>query len=499
MQLLNLVFAFVLRTVFVYVLGNVYLGINGIFSNILTILSLADLGFETVLTYSLYKPLQEQNQAKINALMQYFKKIYHTISLTVLFGGLCLLPFLRYLIGNVSVPENLYLVYLLQLLNTSFSYLCAYKILIFTADQKEYIISIFRNLFMIIGNIGLIVLLLTTKAYMVYLVFQIVITLSSNVFLAFWANKKYPYVVGHSTILDKEEKKKIRKNALGMSMHKIGGVVVNGTDNILLTLIVNVSVVGYYSNYLLITNSLKKITQIFGRSCLGSVGNLNVADQTKNYAIFKNIAFLNFWIYAFCSVCLFILFKPFISLWLGSQFLLPMNVELIICLLFLIDGFRIPVQIFREAMGIFYVDRFRPLCEAILNLVISIALGLWLGTIGIFLGTLISLTFSAVYEFIVLFVYGLKTNPKGFIFMYMKFLFLSIAISIAILLIRDHLNFSPIINLLVLAIISLFGINTIFILFNLGTKEFKFFVKLLLNRIKNVFNSLKRNNKCKEG
>ena len=210
-QILNLLIQFVSRTFFIKILGNEYLGINGLFSNILTILSLADMGIGTVLIYSMYKPLAENNEEKMKALMNIYKKIYNIIALTVLIIGLCITPFLQVFIKDMPNIQHIRFIFILYLLNTVVSYLCVYKISIINADQKNYIVTTRQQIFNIIANFIMIMVLVTTHNFILYLIVQMLFSIIRNIYLSSLAEKMYPFIKDTKGYkLTKEEKKKIK-------------------------------------------------------------------------------------------------------------------------------------------------------------------------------------------------------------------------------------------------------------------------------------------------
>ena len=482
-QMLNIIIQFVSRTFFVQILGKEYLGINGLFTNVLTILSLADLGINSILIYSMYNPLLNKDIDKIKQLMNEYKKIYTVISGIVLLFGLALIPFLRYIINDVSIPENIYIIYLLYLINSVVSYLCIYKISILNADQKEYIITIYQQIFNIISNIIMLLMLYITHNFILYLTIKFGFSIVMNVCLSKKAVKLYPEIANTSGYeLSKVEKNQIYSNAFAMIFHKIGGVIVNGTDNIILSSMVSITAVGIYSNYLLIISAVKTFSTQFFNSMTASVGNL-VSEKNNDYShnIFRVIFFLNFIVYSFCTICLFNLLNRFIALWLGLDYLFENYIVFIIVFMFFVDGMRISVQIFRNSMGIFKQDKYRPLFEAVFNIVISIILVKIFGISGVFLGTILSMLLTCVFiEPYFLFRDGFK-NKKNYlkycltlIIYYAQFIFINFLISFIIKNISYNI-FGFILSTFITVILSIIFL----LILNFKTSNFKLFLKFI--------------------
>lgn len=484
-QILSLIVQFVSRTVFIKILGKQYLGISGLFSNILTILSLADMGIGTVLVYSMYKPLALNDEKKLKQLMSMYKKIYNIIALIVLCLGLCITPFLEIFIGQHDI-SNIHFIFILYLINTVVSYLCVYKISIINADQKNYIVTIRQQIINLIANIVMIMTLLLTHNFIVYLIFQIFFSISSNIYISKLAEKMYPFITNiNGYKLSKEEQQIIKKDTFAMLLHKIGGVVVAGTDSILMSMMIGLDAVGIYSNYLLIINAIKRFTSQFFSSISASVGNLNVQkDNEYTYTVFKRIFFGNFWIFAFCSLCLFSLLNPFINLWIGKEYTFSINIVFAIVLSFYVDGMRQTVLLFRDSMGIFTKDKMKPIIEAIVNLLLSIVLTVKFGIIGIILGTILSMLFVCVYvEARVLFKYGFKKSGLEFLKIYLKYFIISF-IAFIIICLFDFVYLSNKYVLFGLRMLyTIIMSNIIIIIFTYRTDEFRYFLNLILKKI----------------
>lgn len=241
-QVLNTVISFISRTFFIKILGEQYLGINGLFTNVLTVLSFAELGIGNAIIYSMYKPIAQQDTEKINALMNLYKKCYTTIGIIVLIIGLCLMPFLNFIIKEVpKIPENLHIIYVLYLLNTASSYFFTYRKSIISGYQKEYIINRYKIIFIIIKNILQILFLLITKNFILYLLIQILCTFAENIIVFIKANRLYPFINEYKQSKVKiEEKKSIFKNVRALVLYKFGSVILNGTDSIIISKMVGV-------------------------------------------------------------------------------------------------------------------------------------------------------------------------------------------------------------------------------------------------------------------
>ena len=488
-QFVGVVISFVARMYFIKILGEEYLGINGLFTNILTMLSLVELGIGPAIIYSLYKPLAEKDIPKIKALMKVYKQAYILIGVVVLFLGIALTPSLKYLIKDMPNIKNINIIYWLFVLNSSISYFYSYKRSLIIADQKRYIATIYRYGFYYLLNILQVVFLMITKNYLLFLILQIIFTLVENIAISKRADKIYPFLKEKNIEkLEKETINQIIKNTSAMVLHKIGSIVVNSTDNLLISSIIGVIWVGIYSNYQLITNAVKMIISQIFNSIISSIGNLGVTEsKEKTIFIFNIVNLIGFWVYGFSSICLLILLNPFIEIWLGEGLLLPVNVVFILVISFFITGMRQAVTTFRDAYGLYWNDRYKPIFEVIINIIFSLLLGYKLGIIGIFLGTIIStITVCLWVEPYIVYKYAFKSSSREYFKKYFYYLIIE-AITFIITYVLC-LGFEPptIFNLIIKIIICLIVPNIIFFIFFSRTKEFAYIYERVIDILKKM-------------
>ena len=388
---------FATKGVFVRLLGAEYNGVNGLFTNILSILNLAELGFATSVSFALYKPLKEGDELKQAALMSFFAKTYRIIAIVVAAAGCCCIPLLQYLIAEdiSTLPfslNQLRIYFAMFLANTVCSYLLAYKRTIITADQKNYIISIVDNSCNIALNIVQIVLLLVYKNYYAYLATMICKTLINNIILQVIANKKYPYLRKYKRVkLLSEDKRAIMKNVEASFVHRIGAVANAGTTSILISSFVGLVAAGQYSNYAMICSSVNMVIDILFTSMTASIGNLCAGeDEEAQYRVYKRVRYLAYFCGIFTFSCYVALFNPFIELWVGSDMVMPMTVVGLISFNSSKWYFRKAVTTFKDAKGMFKEDWFKPIIETILGIGCGIGLSYVLGTAGVLLGHIIA-------------------------------------------------------------------------------------------------------------
>lgn len=485
-QAFGLIISFIARIIFVKFLSDEYLGLNGLFTNLLTMLSLVELGVGSALVYSLYKPLADGDNEKVKSLMDLYRKAYNIIGGVVLIIGILFIPFYRYLISEVPSISHLDFIYILFVLNTAISYFYSYKRSLIICDQKRYIATIYRYVFYFLLNVFQIIVLFLTHNYILYLITQVVFTWLENICISIKADRMYPYLKDKNIKkLDKKELNTISKNVRAMLFHKIGGVVVNSTDNILISKLVGLIAVGMYSNYYLITSALDTITAQFFNAITASVGNLGACTNSKKVKeTFNTTFFLNYLIYGVITVCLLILFNPFIEVWLGKKYLFDFGVVLVITICFYLKGIRKTCLTFKDALGLFWQDRYKPIIESIINLVASIILGIKYGVLGIFMGTIIStVTTSLWIEPYILYKYYFKENIIDYLYRFIKYTLVVVLTYLIVQKIVILISINGILGLLIKGVVSLILSILIMTIVFIKTNEIK--------HVKKIFKDIK--------
>ena len=392
-QMISLVLGFVSRTIFIKILGTEYLGLNSLFTNILTILSFAELGIGNAIVFTMYKPLADNDYEKLRRLTKFYKDIYRKIAIIMITVGLLVTPFLPFIIKDIpNIKESIYLVYIIFLFDTSVSYFFSYRTSVIIADQKNYIIIVYNYIFKIIQIILQLSLLYYTHNYLLYLGLQVLNTIFTQTFLAHKSKKMYPElnkVAGYS--LEVVEKKKIFTNVKALFVYKFASVILNGTDSIIISKYLGLVTLGLYSNYYLIVSAVAQIINQIQNAFTSSVGNLIAKeDKTKSKKIFNELFYFTGLIYCVIGSCLYLLFNDFIVLWLGSEYLLSNFVVAMIVLHLCFNGMLFAVFTYRNTAGEFNHFKFVPVFGAVVNIVLSILFAKIMGLGGIFLATIVA-------------------------------------------------------------------------------------------------------------
>ena len=399
-QIIIVLLGFLSRKVFINSLGVEYLGINGLLTNVLSMLSLVEWGIGSTMLFSLYKPLAEKDTCKIAALMQVYKKIYRYLAILVLLMSTVLYPFINIFIKDVENVPYIGVVYSIFVMQNLISYLFTYKFSLMNADQKGYILNSINTVFYILVTIIKIFILMRYSNYILFLSIDIVTTLIRNMISSVIIDKRYSFLKDmKSCELDSETKVDLIQRFKSVMLHKIGAYCVFATDNLLISALVNVKTVGIYSNYTMIIQQLEALIQSVFTGINASVGNMiAVESQDKSYSVFKVMFLINFYIYSIATIFLYNLIEPFIGWWLGPGLTIGGMTFNIVILNFFINGMRTSINITKTTAGLVNEDRYVPLIEAGINLSASIALASKWGLIGIFLGTTISTLTTAFWN-----------------------------------------------------------------------------------------------------
>lgn len=490
-QVSNILLGLLVRTFFIYNLDKAYLGANGLFTNVLTMLSLAEMGVGSAIIYNMYKPIANNDYVQIAKLMNLYKKAYSIIGCIVAAIGICLIPILPFIIKDDSGLQNITLIYVLYLANTVSSYFFAYKRSIFSADQRDRVLQLFRLLGHVLRSALQIAVLVIFKNFILYLTIQIFLTVVENIAISIYADKCYPFLKEYrKELLTKKERKPIFDNIKALFIYKIGSTALDGTDNIIISSFVSVVSVGLLSNYTLITSSLQAMLGQVTHALTGSVGNFIAKEKEERHEeLLNKITFLNFVLYGLIFVGSMAVINPFISLWAGEDYVLDFYVVFIHCLNVYIFGMMNSIWTFRSTMGLFVHGKWRPLISAIINLIVSIWWATEIGIMGVLLGTTFTRVVTNVwYDPLIVYKHGLKKKPYTYYIKWLLYLLVVVIDIFIINIISQWLKLTGIIAIIAYGVMAtlIFAISVL-CLFG-RTTEFKY----LLNTILKYTNKLLR-------
>lgn len=483
--LLITVFKIIYRTIFIKILGEEYLGINAAMTNIIAVLSLAELGFSQAIAYLLYKPLSEKNTGKTLAYINNFKKIYSYIGLFVILAGIALLPFLGKIIpANINIAE-LNIIFMLFIANASITYFWSYKRTLIIADQKNYriipIISLYQTIDLIIKSI----VLLLTKDFILTLCLQLIVKILENYFVNRKISSIYKSTFENIEIpLTKEEKKTIKNKTIATFYHKIGDVFVNNIDSLVISAFVGVSILGVYSNYTMLIAILATFISVAFNSIIASFGNLIIEKKEKSEENFYIIQLISIFLFGLLSINILTQINNVIFLWIGEKYIMSNDIVYLLTINFFIIGIRTPILIAKSAGGIFEKDKYAPLCEGVLSLLIALLLVGKYGIIGVLMGKLIAvISIPLLVQPYITYKYIFSKSIFAYISKLGK---LSILFSISALItilassyIKNYFPSKDLISLLVTSFLNSIIYCTAFSILTIRTPEYLLLIKKL--------------------
>lgn len=468
---------FLMRTAMVYLLGVEYLGLNSLFTSVLQVLNLAELGIGSAMVYSMYKPIAEDDTKTICALMNLYKIYYRVIGLVVAVMGLILLPFIPKLInGTVPADINVYILYLLNLGATVLSYwLFAYKNSILQAHQRTDVVSKVSLITETLKYICQIGTLAIFHNYYYYVIVLLVTQALNNVITAIFANKIYPLYKAKGK-LSKENVRKINGRIKDLFTSKLGWVILNSADTIVISSFLGLTMLAIYQNYYyLITAVIGLVSAVF-TSCTAGIGNsLVMESKEKNFSDFKVFTFIIVWIAGFCSSCFLCMFQPFMRIWMGKERLVEFPVIICFCIYFFLYEINQLFNLYKDAAGNWHTDRFRPMVTALVNLGINLLLVRYWGLYGIILSTVFSMLFVGMPWLL----YNLFTSifEKNYFRDYfkciLKYVLVALLANVVVFFICSFIELSDVLTIVIRAAICIVGFNCAFIILLHREKNFK--------------------------
>ena len=495
----NILMSFICRVFFTRALGAEYLGVNGLFTDILSMLSLTELGVGTAMIYALYKPVAERDTKKITSYLKMYGKAYKSIGLIIAVLGVALMPFLPKLIQDTpGISESIYLLYALYLFNTASSYFFSYRSALIIAHQRNSVVVTISYVVVIIQNVAQIIVLVTTQNYLAYLIIQVVCTFLTNVLLSQKALKDYPYIADKDVEpLSKADKISLMKNIKALTVTKLSGVLVNSTDNIVITYLKGVVTTGVVSNYSLLTSTLNSLVNQIFTSLSASLGNLNaVESDDQKYRVFKALNLANFWLYGWAAISFVVLANDIVEFFFGVEYVMDLSISIILAINFYMLGMQCVVGIFKSTMGLFRYGQYMMLMTGILNLIGDVILGQMFGVMGIFVATALArMVTNTWYEPLVVYKHGLKKDPLLYLPRYLGFLVVLVGTAVVCyclcLLIQLPLLYRLIVELLICVIVP----NVIFLLVFHRFSEFKYLIGAFSHITNKVLGKIKSMNK----
>lgn len=461
-KMITLICPFIIRTIMIYKLGNEYLGLNGLFTSILQVLSLAELGFGDAIVFSMYKPIIENDNKMLSALLNLYKKVYRIIGMVILCVGLLILPFItKFVKGGYPREVNIYVLYCIYLFNTVISYfLFAYKESLLKAHQRNDVNSRILSGCNIVMYVLQIIVLLLFSNYYLYIVIMPVTTIVLNCVRSLFVKKMYPQIVceGH---IEKDAVIGLSKRIIGLTLNKLAQVCRNSFDSIIISSFLGLVILARYQNYYYIISALTVMVSIITTAVGAGIGNSIAAETVeKNYSDYKEFLFIYNWIACFCTVCMLCLYQPFIELWVGKSNVLPLSTVILCCIYFYTMKLGDIAAVYRQAAGIWWEDKFRPIVESVVNLAVNIVLVKYIGVDGVLVSTIISIVcINIPWATYVLFKVYFKMSIKEVFFKYIRYFIETTVLCAVVYGICSRINGNLLVVLVVRTIICIGLVN----------------------------------------
>ncbi len=435
-QIVKILLQFFNRKIFIYFLGVELLGVNSLFASILSILSMTELGVGSAIAFSLYKPLAENDIDKVKGIMCLFKRVYRIIGIVVLAVGCCLIPFIPDMVNTSEAIPYVKVMFFIVLLKTALTYLLfAYSQTLLIAAECKYEVDKIITLFYVITNVAEIIFLLCTKNFIVYLIVEMICLITQQYVIYRRAKQKYPDIMDAKNVnLAVGEKKEIWKNVYGLSINKFSGAILSSIDNVILSAFISTAIVGIYSNYTMILMAATGIISMAFTSVTANIGK-KFADNSICENHFYLMLYMNFLICGFCSVLYFTLISDFVSLSFGKDLILSEASVAAIIFNMIMSYMTLAIQVFKDASGIFWFGKYRPVLTCVLNIAFSLLLVKPMGITGVVLATAFSRICTTVwYDPHLVFKYAFNKSAKNY---GIRYIFYCIVIAVAILIIRS--------------------------------------------------------------
>lgn len=485
---LTTLLSFISRTVFIKTLGAINLSLNGLFTEVISMMSLAELGIGMAIIYNLYKPIADKNYTKISQLMTLYKNAYNLIAIFTIFIGFLIVPFIKYLITDVNFSSMyINIVFILFFTRTACSYIYSYKTALLNADQKQYIVSLVNFFVQLLTTIIAIIILYLTKNFILYLCLMIFSTLLSNILISFYVDKNYSNI-NYNSKMEKSEKKKIFSNIKNIFIKRVSGQITTSTDNILISTLVSTIQVGLYSNYNMLFSVVRTLKSQLTRGLTASIGNLSVTENIeKNITILEQLTFMFFSFSIVMCAGLMTLSSQFISIWLGPKYIMADTIIFVALINLFIEICCEPLWQYLEVSGLFKQDRNIAILGSSINLIISIVLGIYIGIVGIFIGTICSQTIQLILKTHLLFKYKFSKKSTTY-FLLLGKMAIAYALLFMVISFICHKTFfdNIFIEFLAKGIFSIIISTGIILLLFFKTKEFRYTIEF----IKSVFDKI---------
>lgn len=495
-KIILLIANILVRRFLIKYIGNEINGLNSLYISVLDFLSVAELGVGSAITFCMYKPIVDGDNVKVSALYGLFTKLYLIIGAIILIGGCAIMPALPYLAKDYqNVDVNLYLTFGLMLISVVLSYAFSSKTSLINAYKNNYITTTISSGGMLLQCSMQIAVLILTKSFVWFLTCRIIAIALQWIITEIIARIKYKSIIHTRQQVDGETKKEVTKNVKAMFMHKIGSMLVNTADSIIISTFIGLVILGKYSNYTTIMSSMTGVIVLCFTPLTSVIGHMCVSEdksQAKKYLDFFHT--FNFVLGLIFFLGYYAVIDNLVTILFGDNLELAKSISLVITLNYFIQFMRQATLLFRDATGTFYNDRWKPFIEGLLNIGLSILFVFIFpkgyNVVGVIVATIITNIFIChIVEPHVLYKYAFDMSAKKY---YIRnYVYIAIfAAALTGLHFAMRSNGNQWVELLINGGISLAFSITISAVVILCNKHFRHYMKSFLERFKNRKNKL---------
>lgn len=487
-RLMQTVIPFFMRTVLIYCLGIEYVGLNSLFTSVLSVLNFAELGISSAMNFAMYQPIAQNDRKKICALLRAYRIYYLYIGFVILLIGVAVVPFLPYLVNkDLPADVNLYVLYAIFLIPNVLSYwMFSYRCSLFEAHQRNDIISKINLVLDSIRFAIQFVVLLVYRNYYAYIIVQLTFQIVFQFVVYYFVKKTYPDYKP-SGILPQEDRDVIKQRVKDIVTAKLGGMILNSSDTMIISAFLGLSVLAVYQNYYFLISAVISFIAMALSGAMASIGNSIVTEsREKVFSDFKNVSFMLSWIVAICTCCFLSLFQPFMELWMGKELMLPFSIVILFCVYFFLYEFNQLFNIYKDAAGLWHEDKLRPLITSLSNLGINLLLVQHIGLHGVILSTVLSMLFIGMPWLLRnVFTYLFKTSMKDFLKRFLLYACITFVSCIIVYRISNMIQVGLVLTLFVRLMIAVLVPSVIYLILFFKKPEFRKLLELA-NRILRV-------------
>jgi len=496
-KILLIIMSFITRTVFIRTLGDSFLGIEGLFTNILSMLSLAELGFGSAIVYKLYRPIAENDRPRILVLLKLYRKTYFIVGCVIAVVGICLIPFLPNLVEDYYRFEQLGLnavfIFLLYLFSTVSSYwFFAYKTAFVQANQKSYLLNIVEYIVFIASSVAQILALLLFEDFVLYLVVQILFSILASFMYASVCDRKYPYTKEKTTDrISKTELKEFFNDCSALLLYRASTIVENASASIVLSSILGLHAVALYTAYSSVKVYIRSLLNTFLTAIQASLGSIYTTGKLDwSRQIFRIVNFCSNMLYGIFAIGIAVLMDEFLTLWLGSSYVvtsweaagrtIATPIALLVAIEFFTTGQTTFCGSFRNAMGLFQELKYRPIASILVNLALCILTVPHLGIAGCMLSLIVAnLTTNLIFDPIIIHKHALKESPRSYYLHNLSYKTALIATGLLAWRVCCLITLTGILGFIVRGALCVLVSGTILCLVFCGTEEFRYLINII--------------------